>query len=475
MENGFVKRDYSGELSALAEVLNNYVWSHCSRLKQEKLRLFAMSFETPKVFERFMHYKPRMEEVSTDTDILLYLSEVDKKVAFNDLIFGTQIPSNYIPSEHPNRTLDQIVIEYPERKQLLDFLIRLTDKLIEISRFFVPDALLNYVIGIKHMDSPDLYGPYPAALLSSSQASAFVVKLFKLDPALADGIVSLLCQRINNLRIRDSFLTLDIDAISHSLDSLGDYCFPSIKFLTLIERIIPLEFVTDMDSLFFATRKLFRDYIFDPTIDPDAIKKSVWDLEHKYSYSYLIELWDRLDSEKSVFSTGEYSIIEKALPSKDLYSKMIEAETYEDKITSKAPIIELPRVNAPIVFNSNPQGFSELFELLRNTYISTSLECFLYLFSLSNERPDNLEPIIWLKPMDDLKCFLEVLYPRNSKYGDFQRIFVNKEKKHFNLGSNPLQCRKRDAKKVDKAKKQAQDMKMKSFERLINSALRFEA
>ena len=76
--------------------------------------------------------------------------------------------------------------------------------------------------------------------------------------------------------------------------------------------------------------------------------------------------------------------------------------------------------------------------------------------------------------MDDLKCFLEVLYPRNSKYGDFQRIFVNKDKKHFNLGSNPLQCRKRDTKKIDKVKKRAQDMKMKSFERLINTALNFE-
>lgn len=474
MNNGFIKRDYSGELSALAQALQRYISHFHHRLGDEKLRLLASRFETPKVFERFLHYKSRLEEISTTDFSPLQVSSVDKKNAFNTIIFGQQIPSSYIPSDFSKRNLDQVVIEYPERKGLMDFLIRLTDKYICISDFIVPDALLNYATGIKHLDSPDLFGPYPFAILSTSQASEFIIKLYGLNSSLADSIVSILCQRINNIRIRDSFVTLDIDNISRSLDLLGEQLFPAIKFLTLIERIIPFDFAADVDSILMATRKIYRDYIFDLTLDPNAIKNSLSHLEYKYSYSFLIKLWERLESEKEVLSTNEYNIIEKTIPSKEMYSKEIEAESFEDSITTEDRIIELPRVNTPEVFENNPKGFSELYELLRNTYINTSLEGFLYFFSLSNERPDNLEPIIWLKPMDDLKCFLEVLYPRNSKYGDFQRIFVNKDKKHFNLGSNPLQCRKRDTKKIDKVKKRAQDMKMKSFERLINTALNFE-
>ena len=471
MKNDLSKHDYCGDTLALKKTLNTFLYSHLSPIKNEQLRLVAMSFESDQVFERFLKEKASLEKISTLRPLPIPCSPTEEKAIFQRAIFGELVPSNYLPTEGAGRTFDQVAIEYPERKQLLNDLLRIIEHLIGTSNFFVPESLLNYTLGIKHLDHPEFYGPYPRAILSISEASCFIIKLYNLDSVFADSIVSILCQRINNIRIRDSFLSLDVDVISHCLDSLGDQLFSALKYLTVIDHAVPLEFICDLDSALSISLKLYRDYIFDPTLDPPAVTDAIRKLEYKYSFSQGLELWERLESEKDSLSPSEYSIIEKALPSKEHLARLVELENCETFDMAGEDFNELPRVNVPAAFENKPNEFSEFYKLLQSTYINTSQETFLYLFSLSNERPDSLEPIIWLKPMDDLKCFIEVLYPRISKYGDFQKIFVNKKKKTYNLGSNPLQCRKRDKNAINKEKKQAQDMKMKSFERLIHTAL----
>lgn len=140
---------------------------------------------------------------------------------------------------------------------------------------------------------------------------------------------------------------------------------------------------------------------------------------------------------KGDITQGEYDAILGLEHGSTGYKK----EEHHDSTDNK----ELDRINdspiaCPEVFKGHPEALRRFYHLINNEYILVDEDSFLYWFNSLRIDKGQVKRIVWLKGVtDDIKCFIEALYPLHDSYQPFMQVFVDINGKELTtLGANAL-------------------------------------
>ena len=489
--------DYSGEILEFRESLSTVLSGRLCKLEDEIWRIKRLSLMFPK-----------RERVVEHIDLKQFDPIKRKK--------RERIKS----SEPYSRAADVVSEHSPEKKELkdsdkrflMDCFIEEAEAIVDNARnYFIQSSSLQFTVLKKEIPEKEisdwnlvigecsyhaLIKPYMGKILTLEEMSSFLVSAYLNNREFTRKFLTHLSLRYGSVEVLSAvcdnpFLKGDsIDRkeaeviIRDAIQRLGNNQAAFSKDIGVYEASWNNELINAFDYYIPAAKKVTKESLSGSEFPID--------LDEYDSYYNILDAGINAREElhgvlecllgKGDITQGEYDAILGLEQGSTGYQKQERHDSTDDK---KQDRINDSPIACPEVFDGHLEALRRFYHILiNNEYILVDEDSFLYWFNSLRIDRGQVNRIVWLKGVtDDLKCFIEALYPQHDSYKAFKLVFVDKKGKELSsLGGDSLVYRavasrrkkvsdlpykgRQGRKAYDKQKKTIDDIK-----ELINQAL----
>lgn len=445
--------DYSGEILEFREVLSTVLSGRICELESEIRRIKRLSLMFPKEETHGLRVVGRIDLTQFDPTNKKKRERIKSGAA-----------SKVDVSEHT-----------PEKKErgdsykrfLLDCFIEEAEAVVDNARnYFIQSSSLQFAVMRKEISEKEisdwnlvmgecsyhaLIKPYRGEILTLEEMSSFLVSAYLNDRDFTRELLTLLSLRYGTVEVLSAvcdnpFLKGDnINRkeaeviIRDAIQRLGNSQVAFSKDIGVYETSLNNYLINAFDYYIPAAKKV--------------TKKSLTGSEfpiHLEEYDSLngildagIDARDELHGVlecllgKGDITQGEYDAILGIEQGSTGYQNQEHHDSTDNKEQDR--INDSP-IACPEVFKGHPDALRRFYHQIYNEYILVDEDSFLYWFNSLRMDKGQVNRIVWLKGVtDDIKCFIEALYPLHDSYLPFMKVFVDKNGKELTtLGANAL-------------------------------------
>ena len=367
-------------------------------------------------------------------------------------------------SEHSPEKKEQ---EDSYKRFLLDCFIEEAEAVVDNARnYFIPSSSLQFTVLKKEIPEKEisdwnlvigecschaLIKPYRGKILTLEEMSSFLVSAYLNDREFTRKFLTHLSLRYGSVEVLSAvcdnpFLKGDsIDRkeaeviIRDAIQKLGNSQAAFSKDIGVYEASWNNELINAFDYYIPAAKKVTKESLSGSEfpIDLDEYDSLNWILDAG------IDARDELHGVlecllgKGDITHDEYDAILGLEQGSTGYQKQEHHDSTNDK---KQDRINDSPIACPEVFDGHLEALRRFYHLIYNKYILVDEDSFLYWFNSLRMDKGQVNRIVWLKGVtDDIKCFIEALYPLHDSYLPFKQVFVDKNGKELTtLGANAL-------------------------------------
>ncbi len=452
--------DYSGEILEFRESLSTVLSRRICELEAEIGRIKRLSLMFPKEETHGLRVVGRID--------LTQFNPANKRKRRERIKSGGALKvdvSEHLPEKKELPEKEELEDSY--KRFLLDCFIEEAEAVVDNARnYFIQSSSLQFTVMRKEIPEKEfsdwnldigecsyhaIIKPYRGKILTLEEMSSFLVSTYLDDREFTRKILTLLSLRYGSVEVLsavcdnpflkgDSIERKEAEIIIRdAIQRLGNNQAAFSKDIGVYEASLNNYLISAFDYYIPAAKKVTKMSLTGSEFPIH--------LEEYDSLNGILDAGIAARDElhgvlecllgKGDITQGEYDAILGIEQGSTGYQNQEHHDSTDNKEQDR--INDSP-IACPEVFKGHPDALRRFYHQIYNEYILVDEDSFLYWFNSLRMDEGQVNRIVWLKGVtDDIKCFIEALYPLHDSYLPFKQVFVDKNGKELTtLGANAL-------------------------------------